>query len=271
MPELPEVETTRRGLRPLIEQQRIHRLVLRRSRLRWEIPASVQQAQGQQVLGLQRRAKWLIWQLEQGSLLWHLGMSGSFRAWQDAPPPAGPHDHVDIELEGGLLLRYTDPRRFGALLWGGDQPLKHERLARLGPEPLGPEFDGNWLWRNSRGRRAAVKNFIMDRRIVVGVGNIYASEALFAAGIHPRRAAGRVSRQRYQALAEAVRDTLQRAIQAGGTTLRDFTSGDGQPGYFAQELKVYGRDGQPCPRCATLLRRELIGQRSSFYCPRCQR
>jgi formamidopyrimidine-DNA glycosylase len=196
-------------------------------------------------------------------------MSGSFRGWQDPPAP-GAHDHVDVRIEGGHLIRYTDPRRFGALLWGGDDPLNHPRLATLGPEPLGDAFDGEWLWRLSRGRKASVKTFIMDSKTVVGVGNIYASEALFAAGIHPRRPAGRIGRTRYDRLAACIRQTLADAIELGGTSLRDFTVGDGTPGYFGQSLRVYGRDGQACTACGTAVRREVIGQRSTFFCPRCQ-
>lgn len=270
MPELPEVETTRRGLAPLVEGRRIAAVTIRQRQLRWPIPAELDAVAGQTITALERRAKWLIWRLESGSLLWHLGMSGSFRGWQNPPAP-GPHDHVDLAIEHGHVIRYTDPRRFGALLWGGDAPHAHPRLATLGPEPLGDAFDGEWLWRLSRGRRAAVKLFIMDAKTVVGVGNIYASEALFAAGIHPRRPAGRISRQRYDALAGTIRKTLADAIEVGGTSLRDFTAGDGTPGYFGQSLKVYGRDGEPCPRCGAAIRREVIGQRSTFFCPRCQR
>lgn len=270
MPELPEVETTRRGLAPLVEGRRIAAITIRQRQLRWPIPGEVERIPGQAITALERRAKWLVWRLESGSLLWHLGMSGSFRAWVKAPEP-GPHDHVDLQIEGGHLIRFTDPRRFGALLWGGEHPLEHPRLASVGPEPLGERFDGDWLWRLSRGRKAAVKLFVMDAKTVVGVGNIYASEALFAAGIHPRRPAGRISRARYELLADTIRTTLSAAIELGGTSLRDFTVGDGTPGYFGQSLKVYGRYGEPCPACGEPIRREVIGQRSTFFCPRCQR
>ncbi len=271
MPELPEVETTRRGLAPLAEGRDIAAITIRQPMLRWPIDGGVQQAKGQRVVAMQRRAKWLIWQLEQGHLLWHLGMSGSFRGWEQAPPP-GPHDHVDVQMAGGHLIRYTDPRRFGALFWCPGDPLSHPRLANLGPEPFDPAFDGNYLWRSSRGRRAPVKTFIMDGRIVVGVGNIYACEALFEAGIHPKRQAGRISQARYQVLTEAIIRILAQAIEVGGTSLRDFTVGDGTPGYFGQSLKVYGREGQPCPgNCGGTVRRLVIGQRSTFFCPACQR
>jgi len=270
MPELPEVETTRRGLAPLVEGRRIAAVAIRQPRLRWPVPAPVGEIAGRTITALERRAKWLVWRLDSGSLLWHLGMSGSFRGWENPPAP-GAHDHVDVQIEDGYLIRFTDPRRFGALLWGGDEPLDHPRLAALGPEPLGDDFDGEWLWRSSRGRKAAVKLFIMNAQTVVGVGNIYASEALFAAGIHPRRPAGRISRARYDLLADTIRTTLSDAIELGGTSLRDFTVGDGTPGYFGQSLKVYGRDGTACPRCGEPIRREIIGQRSTFFCPRCQR
>ncbi|TVR98565.1 MAG: bifunctional DNA-formamidopyrimidine glycosylase/DNA-(apurinic or apyrimidinic site) lyase [Wenzhouxiangellaceae bacterium] len=271
MPELPEVETTRRGLAPLAEGLDIAAITIRQTQLRWPIDHGVQQAMGQRVVALRRRAKWLIWQLEQGHLLWHLGMSGSFRGWQTAPSP-GPHDHVDVQMAGGYLIRYTDPRRFGALLWCPGDPLDHPRLSNLGPEPFDPVFNGQYLWRLSRGRRAPVKSFIMDGRIVVGVGNIYACEALFEAGIHPKRPAGRISQARYQVLTEAIVRILGQAIEVGGTSLRDFTVGDGTPGYFGQSLKVYGREGEPCPGdCGGTVRRIIIGQRSTFFCPTCQR
>jgi formamidopyrimidine-DNA glycosylase len=269
MPELPEVETTRRGLAPLVEGRRIAAIAVRQRALRWPVPVEVDGLAGELVHALERRAKWLIWRLDSACLLWHLGMSGSFRGWTDAPEP-GPHDHVDVQIEGGHLIRYTDPRRFGALLYCAGDPLKHPRLAGLGPEPLGDEFDGDELWQRSRGRKAPVKSFIMDSRIVVGVGNIYASEALFDAGIHPTRPAGRISRARYHRLAQTIKATLGAAIEVGGTSLRDFTVGDGTPGYFGQSLKVYAREGEPCPGCGESIRRKVIGQRSTFYCPVCQ-
>ncbi len=269
MPELPEVETSRRGLAPLVEGRRILAIKVRQPELRWPIPEQIIQLSGATVVALERRAKWLIWRLDSGSLLWHLGMSGSFRAWRPAPA-AGRHDHVDVRLDDKRVIRYTDPRRFGALLWGGDVPLAHPRLARLGPEPLDDDFDGQWLWQQSRGRRIAVKAFVMSASVVVGVGNIYASEALHAAGIDPRRAAGRISLARYRRLADSIRETLADAIELGGTSLKDFTAGDGRPGYFGQALKVYGREGKSCLACGALVRRETIGQRSTFFCPGCQ-
>ena len=270
MPELPEVETTRRGLAPLAEGRLIERISIRQRQLRWPIPPAIQQAEGQRVIALERRAKWLIWKLESAHLLWHLGMSGSFRGWTGNPSP-GPHDHVDVQMADGHMIRYTDPRRFGALLWCPGDPLIHPRLMGLGPEPFDQVFDGRYLWQASRGRKLSVKSFIMTAAVVVGVGNIYASEALFDAGIHPRRPAGRISQSRYDRLAEAIKRILARAIEVGGTSLRDFTVGDGTPGYFGQSLTVYGREDEPCLHCSAPIRREVIGQRSTFFCPNCQR
>ncbi len=273
MPELPEVETTRRGLAPHVERRRIAAICLRRDDLRWPIPAPVRDVAGERVISLTRRAKWLVWQLESGALLWHLGMSGSFRVWTPKGlPPAGPHDHVDLAMAAGRVIRFTDPRRFGALLWSpGDDPLAHPRLNGLGPEPFSEEFSGQRLWQCAHGRRGPVKSLIMDAGVVVGVGNIYACEALFLAGIHPRRSASRISLLRYGRLAAAIVDVLGRAIEEGGTSLRDFTAGDGRPGYFGQALLVYGREGEPCASCGGAIRRVIIGQRSTFYCARCQR
>jgi formamidopyrimidine-DNA glycosylase len=270
MPELPEVETTRRGLAPHLLGQRVRDLVVRQAQLRWPIAEELRnRLPGQRIADIERRAKYLLVHTQAGSALLHLGMSGSLRVLPDSTPP-GTHDHVDWRLESGHLLRYTDPRRFGCQLWQNPGEV-HALLAGLGPEPLGEDFDGDYLWQLSRGKKAAVKLFLMDQKIVVGVGNIYAAEALFAAGIHPARAAGQVSRVRYAQLAAAVKRILAYAIRRGGTTLRDFISPDGLPGYFEQELSVYGRTGQPCRSCATPIRAITLGQRSTFYCPRCQR
>jgi formamidopyrimidine-DNA glycosylase len=227
-------------------------------------------AEGQRVSGCRRRAKYLLIELERGGLLVHLGMSGSLRVC-DAGDAPRKHDHVDIVLDSGRCLRFNDPRRFGTLLWWDKNPEVHVLLRDLGPEPLSDAFSGDYLWRRSRGRKGAVKNFIMNGQVVVGVGNIYASEALFMSGIHPSRPAGRISLARYEALAAAIRDVLARAIRRGGTTLRDFVNSEGNPGYFAQELLVYEREGNPCLQCGNPIRRKVIGQRSSYYCPRCQR
>jgi formamidopyrimidine-DNA glycosylase len=271
MPELPEVETTRRGLAPHVEGRRITGVVLRRPDLRWPIPDEIRdQLPGRRIEAVRRRAKYLLMDTDAGdSALLHLGMSGMLRVLP-ADTPVGTHDHVDLALDSGRVLRFTDPRRFGSLLW---QPAgtEHELLRGLGPEPLSDAFDGDWLFARSRGRSAPVKTFLMDQRIVVGVGNIYAAESLFRAGISPLRAAGKVSRERYAALAGAVRDILAYAITRGGTTLRDFLSPDGAPGYFEQELAVYGRGGEACPGCGGPLREASIGQRASVWCPRCQR
>ncbi|WP_028916537.1 bifunctional DNA-formamidopyrimidine glycosylase/DNA-(apurinic or apyrimidinic site) lyase [Pseudoxanthomonas sp. J35] len=271
MPELPEVETTRRGLAPHLEGRRVTGVVLRRPDLRWPIPAEVgRDLPGRRIEAVRRRAKYLLLDTDAGdSALLHLGMSGMLRVLP-ADTPVGTHDHVDLALDSGRVLRFTDPRRFGCLLW---QPAgtTHELLQGLGPEPLSGDFDGDRLYRLSRGRSAPVKTFLMDQRIVVGVGNIYAAESLFRAGISPLRAAGKVSRERYVALAGAVREILAYAITRGGTTLRDFLDPDGAPGYFEQELAVYGRGGLPCPACGTALREASIGQRASVWCPRCQR
>jgi formamidopyrimidine-DNA glycosylase len=270
MPELPEVETTRLGISPHLLGQRVTKLVVRQPKLRWPIPSALIEAlPGQRIDAIERRAKYLLVHTPAGSAVLHLGMSGSLRVL-DAGTPAGKHDHYDWQLDSGSLLRFTDPRRFGSLLWQAPGGI-HKLLAALGPEPLGDAFDGDHLWRLSRGRSAAVKTFIMDQAIVVGVGNIYAAEALFAAGIHPRRKAGSVSRARYGLLAEAIRCILHYAIQRGGTTLRDFISPDGVPGYFEQELYVYGRAGEPCRNCGSTIRSIVLGQRSTFYCPACQR
>ena len=270
MPELPEVETTRRGLAPHLIGRQVVALEIRQPKLRWPIPRTLRvQLPGQRIEGVERRAKYLLVHTEPGSVLLHLGMSGALRVLP-ADAPVGAHDHVDWRLDSGRVLRYTDPRRFGCQLWQA-RGTTHDLLAGLGPEPLSDAFDGDVLWTRSRGRRAAIKLLLMDQAIVVGVGNIYASEALFAAGIHPARAAGAVSRERYQRLAAAVKQILAHAIERGGTTLRDFISPDGVPGYFEQELFVYGRAGEPCRVCATPIRASVIGQRSTFHCPRCQR
>lgn len=270
MPELPEVETTRRGLAPHLADRQVERVVLRRPDLRWPIPEAVSRLlPGQRIDDVRRRAKYLLLETAAGSALMHLGMSGSLRL-VPAATPVRAHDHFDLVLDDGRALRYNDPRRFGCLLWQAPGQL-HPLLESLGPEPLSDAFDGGWLWKLSRGRRAPVKTFLMDQAVVVGVGNIYAAEALFMAGISPLRAAGRVSRARYDALAGAVKAVLQAAIERGGTTLRDFLAPDGAPGYFEQELSTYGRGGQPCQRCGTLLKQRAIGQRTTVWCGRCQR
>ncbi len=270
MPELPEVETTRAGIAPLIEQRRVSGVELRATTLRQALdPALKDLLPGQRVQRVWRRGKYLILSLEQGSLLLHLGMSGSLR-FVRADLPAGKHDHVDLVF-GDHCLRLRDPRKFGTLLWTADDPLAHRLLRHLGPEPLSDAFDADWLYRRSRDRKLAIKSFIMHGQTVVGVGNIYANEALFAAGIQPKRACGRISQVRYRLLVTHIKQILQAAIEQGGTTLRDFQNERGQPGYFAQRLQVYGHAGEPCPKCARPITQAVIGQRSSYYCTHCQR
>jgi formamidopyrimidine-DNA glycosylase len=270
MPELPEVETTRRGLLPHVVGRRIEGVVVRDRRLRWPVPKGIERrVAGATVRDIRRRGKYLLLDCGAGHLLIHLGMSGRLvMVSQDAP--AGSHDHVDLCLEGRRALRLTDPRRFGAFLWVPGRADEHALLRGLGMEPLEARFDGAALHRLASGRRVAVKPFLMNSRIVTGVGNIYASEALFRAGIHPERSVGRISRARWDRLAASVRETLELAIEAGGTTLRDFASADGHPGAFQDRCAVYGRAGRPCMRCGTTIRVARQGQRSTFYCPRCQ-
>ena len=270
MPELPEVETTRLGIAPHVVGRRVREAVLRRPDLRWPIAREIaQELPGQRIEAARRRAKYLLLDAETGSVIVHLGMSGNLRVLPHAVP-AQAHDHADLVFEDGSLLRLHDPRRFGALLWqaAGTQ---HPLLADLGPEPLSEAFDADWLAHAAARRSAPVKHFLMDQRTVVGVGNIYAAEALFRAGIHPGRAAGRISKARWERLATAVKEILAQAIARGGTTLRDFLQPSGAPGYFVQELYVYGRAGQPCRNCGTALRAAAWGQRATVYCPRCQR
>ncbi len=270
MPELPEVETTRRGIEPHVLGRRVADVRLRVPALRWPIPPEIAtELPGQRLERVRRRAKYLLIEAERGDVLVHRGMSGVLRVLP-GNTIAQKHDHADLVLDDERMLRLTDPRRFGCLLWQPRGEI-HPLLRGLGPEPLSDDFDGDHLWRLSRGRGASVKTFLMDQAVVVGVGNIYAAEALFRAGVHPQRAAGRVARERYGELAVAVRAILAHAIQRGGTTLRDFLDPDGLPGYFEQELLVYGREGEPCKACGTPIRSARLGNRASCYCPRCQR
>ena len=245
------------------------KVVIRCAHLRRPMPERLSKIlQGQILRIVQRRAKYLLFQFETGNLILHLGMSGSLRVIPTGLPPRA-HDHLDLVFDEHCL-RFRDPRRFGLLDWT-DRPLEnHPLLKQLGPEPFDDLFTGDWLRQRAQGRRLAVKPFIMDQKIVVGVGNIYANEALFRAGIHPGRAAGKISLARYRQLADAIREVLTQAIAAGGTTLKDFTRSDGRPGYFSQSLAVYGRHGQPCLRCGTPIRQQHQGQRSTWYCPRCK-
>ncbi|WP_088331088.1 bifunctional DNA-formamidopyrimidine glycosylase/DNA-(apurinic or apyrimidinic site) lyase [Lacimicrobium sp. SS2-24] len=270
MPELPEVEVSRLGISPLMIGKRIKEISVRQPQLRWPVPAAVHQAEGHTIVDIRRRAKYLLLDTQAGSVIMHLGMSGKLRVLP-VSEPLQKHDHVLIVLDSHHSLRFNDPRRFGAVLWQehGEPPLP--MLARLGPEPLTPAFTGARLYEHSRGRKQAIKSFIMDNAVVVGVGNIYANEALFLAGIDPKRQAGRVSKSRYERLADAIKKVLSSAIEQGGTTLRDFAQADGKPGYFAQQLRIYGRAGEPCQICEKPVSTVVIGQRNSFYCRHCQR
>ena len=269
MPELPEVETSRRGIEPHIIDTRITGIIIRNRHLRWPISKAVDRnLVGESITSVDRRAKYLLINTTNGTAILHLGMSGSV-FMVDRDTPAGVHDHVDIEFDSGKTLRFRDPRRFGSLHWSKN-PLKHKLLRSLGPEPLGQEFDGEYLWKRSRRRRVSIKQFIMNADVVVGVGNIYASEALYHAAINPKRAAGRIALRRYDALVAAIQDVLQAAIKAGGTTLRDFYGGDGEAGYFQQDLAVYGRDDEPCQKCQRPISVIVLGQRSTYYCKNCQ-
>lgn len=269
MPELPEVETTRRGIAPHIQGKRVERVVVRQPKLRWPIPPGLDRSlKGARITGVERRAKYLLIRTDRGTLIMHLGMSGSLRILPTGTP-AGVHDHFDLAF-GDCCLRLRDPRRFGAVLWSKGPVEQHELIRHLGPEPLSDRFTAEYLHGRASGRKTPVKNLIMDAGVVVGVGNIYANEALFLSGIHPGRAAGRISLARYRVLTGQIREVLAAAIEKGGTTLRDFLDEEGRPGYFAQELQVYGKAGVPCPRCRAPIRQLRISQRSCFYCSRCQ-
>ena len=270
MPELPEVETTRRGLVPHVEGAYVTGVAVRHHGLRWPVPRGLgAKIAGRRIAALRRRAKYLLFDLGDATLIVHLGMSGSLRITRADEPP-GPYDHFDLRL-GEKVIRLRDPRRFGAVLWQRGPPDTHPLIAGLGVEPFGPDFTPEFLFAASRGRKVAVKQFLMNASIVVGVGNIYASESLFRARINPRLRAGRLSRAACVRLHAAVRETLERAIEAGGSSLRDFVGSDGEPGYFQQEYCVYGREGEPCSVCSTTVRRIVQGARSTYFCPVCQR
>jgi len=270
MPELPEVETTRCSIAPHLTGEIIIRVVIRERRLRWPVPLGLEEVlNGQVIRAVERRAKYLILRIDHGSALLHLGMSGSL-CILPASTPAGKHDHIDLELASGQCLRLTDPRRFGSVLWTADPPEHHPLLCHLGPEPLGEDFTAAYLYALAQGRKIPVKSFIMNGHVVVGVGNIYANEALFIAGIDPLRPAGGISLSHYQHLVTAIRQVLTEAIAQGGTTLRDFVSGEGRSGYFQQYLQVYGRKHLPCRRCGEPVHLCRLGQRATYYCPHCQ-
>jgi formamidopyrimidine-DNA glycosylase len=271
VPELPEVETTRRGLAPHARKRRIVALAVYEPRLRWPIARRLpRQVAGRRIERVGRRAKYLLLELESGTLLLHLGMSGNLRAVPAATPRLK-HDHFDLLLDSGVALRFNDPRRFGSLLFTADDPAEHALLKHLAPEPFARGFDASYLWRITRGRRVALKQLLMNSRLVVGVGNIYASEALFRARLRPQRRAASLTRAECARLVRAVRTVLGLAIRAGGTTLRDYLGADGAPGYFRQRLYVYERKGKPCRRCGTAVRALTQGQRSTYYCAHCQK
>lgn len=271
MPELPEVETVRRGIAPQVIGQTVAQVIVRQPRLRWPVPEDLAtMLPGQTIQRVDRRAKYLLLRTEAGTAIFHLGMTGRLRILS-AATPVGKHDHVDVWLANGQCLRFNDSRRFGAVLWTAEPPEQHPLLQTLGPEPFDAMFSGAWLRQRAQGRTLAVKPFIMDHHIVVGVGNIYASESLFAAGISPLRPAGQITLAEYERLAAAIRGILSEAIRQGGATLRDFVGGDGEPGYFQRQLCVYGRYPLPCRTCGERIDRCRLGQRSTYYCPHCQR
>lgn len=274
MPELPEVETTRRGITPHIEGRVLRQVDVRDGRLRWPVPEGLDELlEGRKLQAVERRGKYLLMRFSTGHLLLHLGMSGSLRIVDGHTPDAeqiGKHDHVDLVFSGGVILRYTDPRRFGSLLWTDKPVAEHDLIQHLGPEPLEEDFTSNYLYQRSRKKKQAIKTFIMDSQVVVGVGNIYANEALFRSGIRPTRAAGSVSRAKYERLVADIKTVLAQAIAQGGTTLKDFVGGDGKPGYFKQELLAYGRGGEPCVECGKPMKEIKLGQRATVYCTRCQ-
>ncbi len=271
MPELPEVETTRAGIEPYLVGRRITSVRVREPRLRWPVPDNLaREITARTIHSITRRGKYLLLNTDDGVALMHLGMSGSLRVIDDDVPPQ-PHDHVDLVLDSAKALRLRDPRRFSALLWVTGDPRAHPLLSGLGPEPLDETFNGDYLYQRARSRKIAIKDLLMNNRVVVGIGNIYANEALFLAGIHPARAALRISLVRYRLLVSAIKEVLRRAIDHGGTTLRDFVREDGKPGYFRYQLRVYGKTDERCIVCGQTITMRVINQRSSFYCRQCQR
>ena len=270
MPELPEVETTKRGIEPYIINNHVVDIQLRHTQLRWPIPQDLlAHIKNEKVISIDRRAKYLLLNFTTGTLLIHLGMSGNLRICP-LGSAAQKHDHADF-IFPDCLLRFTDPRRFGAILWLGLQPQLSPLLNKLGPEPLSNDFNSQYLYTLAKGRKLPVKQFIMDQKVVTGIGNIYATEALFTAGISPTRCANNISQKRYQLLVDTIKDILRLAIQQGGTTLKDFVGGDGKPGYFQQTLHIYGKAGEKCPHCQTPLKTVKLGARTTVYCHKCQR
>jgi formamidopyrimidine-DNA glycosylase len=270
MPELPEVETTLRGITPHIVKQAITQVIIRRPNLRWPIPPNLSSLLTMQhLLSITRRGKYLLFEFANGHAMIHLGMSGNLRIVEAASTPNS-HDHFDWVF-GDIALRYHDPRRFGCLLWIEGNPEEHSLLSKLGPEPLTDNFTAAYLFERSRKRSQAVKQFIMDSHIVVGVGNIYANESLFMSRIKPIRKAGTLTKKNCEDLVRDIKIILQRSIEQGGTTLRDFVGGDGKPGYFKQQLLVYGRGGEACTHCDKALKEVRMGDRTTVYCVDCQK
>lgn len=272
MPELPEVETTRLGITPHLQHQTINHVTVRQGKLRWPIPTDLnEQVAGCEITHLSRRAKYLLLHLPHGIIIIHLGMSGSLRIFEaEQVPEAGKHDHVDLVLQNGTVLRYHDPRRFGAWLWFSGAIETHHLLSKLGPEPLEATFDADYLQDALKNQKRAIKLALMDNHVVVGVGNIYANEALFKSHILPTAVAKEVTLEQCQTLVAEIKTVLTKSIAAGGSTLRDFVNSDGKSGYFQQQYFVYGRDGETCHDCGELIEKMVLGQRSSFYCPHCQ-
>jgi formamidopyrimidine-DNA glycosylase len=270
MPELPEVETTLRGVEPWLVGRTVREVIVRDPRLRWPVPDTIHELEGQRIEFARRRGKYLLFTTPAGTLLVHLGMSGSLRV-SDPGQPWKKHDHFALTTDRGRQIRFHDPRRFGACLWVPGDPESHPLLAELGPEPLGPDFTTQHLHQACHGRSAPIKAVIMDSHVVTGVGNIYACEALFMAGIRPDRPAGGIAKPRLARLVTAIREVLAASIQMGGTTLRDFVNEKGEPGYFQQTLRVYDRESEPCRTCGSLVRRTVMSNRSTFFCPKCQR
>lgn len=269
MPELPEVETSRRGILPYLKGQIIDKIIVRQPKLRWPVHSDINNVKGQVILDIKRRAKYLLVQLPNNWIVIHLGMSGSLRILRN-PQKAEKHDHIDLVLENGIILRYTDPRRFGSWLWANSLE-EISQLQHLGPEPLSSEFCAEYLFEKAKNRQVPIKSWIMDNHIVVGVGNIYASESLFMAKINPNRKVNSLKLKEFERLVASIKQVLTKSIEQGGTTLKDFLQSDGKPGYFAQKLQVYGRAGEQCLNCDKEIKSQKIGQRNTFYCEYCQK
>ncbi|GAB1654045.1 bifunctional DNA-formamidopyrimidine glycosylase/DNA-(apurinic or apyrimidinic site) lyase [Mannheimia haemolytica] len=271
MPELPEVETSVRGVSPYLVGQTIEQIIVRQPKLRWTVSPELSQMAGAKITAVERRAKYLIIRTDKGDILVHLGMSGSLGILQERQQKEiGKHDHVDLITQNGTILRYNDPRKFGCWLWA-EKAEDHELLRKLGPEPLSNDFTADYLFAKSRKKTTACKTFIMTNEVVVGVGNIYACESLFMTGIHPELAAQNLTKKQCERLVKTIKEVLTKAIIQGGTTLKDFIQPDGKPGYFAQVLQVYGRKGETCNDCGKPIETKVIGQRNTYFCPKCQR